>query len=390
MSQQNNETIKNGALLKNYGRYDIEFSEGNGAYLYDKNGKQYLDFLSGIAVTSFGHNHPEISAAVVKQLNKFWHTSNLFKSVLQETLADKLAKISGLDYAFFCNTGTEANEGAIKFARKWGAGRYEIICANGGFHGRTMGSLSATGQPKFWEGFAPLTPGFTFVPYNDIQAIQDAINENTVAIMLEPIQGESGIITPSAGYFKEIRKICDEKNILLIIDEVQAGMGRTGKFFAHQWEGVLPDIITLAKGIANGIPLGGVLCKKAIGDLMTPGTHGSTFGGNPLAVAAANTIVDLLDNELLDTISALGESLKTKIENLKSPCIKEVRGKGLLIGVEFIDSLDAKAIAKKLLESGVIVGTSGASVIRILPPFIIGETEIDLFVKIFQETLATV
>lgn len=355
-----------------------------------KTGKSILIFLSGIAVTSFGHNHSEITAAVVKQLNKFWHTPNLFKSVLQESLAEKLTKVSGLDNTFFCNTGTEANEAAIKFARKWGAGRYEIICANGGFHGRTMGSLSATGQPKFWEGFAPLTPGFTFVPYNNIQAIKDAINENTVAIMLEPIQGESGIIVPREGYFKEVREICDEHNILLIIDEVQAGMGRTGKFFAYQWEGIIPDIVTLAKGIANGIPLGGVLCKKTIGDLITPGTHGSTFGGNPLAVAAANKVVDLLDETLLQKISLLGESIKGIIKNLKSDTIKEVRGKGLLIGVEFIASLDAKAIARKLLENGVIVGTSGASVIRILPPFIIGETEIDLFVKIFQETLATV
>ncbi len=388
MSQQNLEA--GAALLKNYARYDVAFAYGGGSYLYDINDKQYLDFLSGIAVTSFGHAHPLITSTVMKQVNKFWHTSNLFKSPLQEALADKLAKKSGLDYAFFCNTGTEANEGAIKFARKWGNGRYEIISTNGSFHGRTMGSLSATGQPKFWEGFGPLTPGFTFVPYNNFDAIANAINENTVAVLLEPIQGESGIIVPEAGYLKKVRQLCDKHNLLLIMDEVQAGIGRTGKYFAYQWEDVLPDIVTLAKGIANGIPLGAVLCKKAIGDLMTPGTHGSTFGGNPLAVAAANVVMDLLDEELLAKILELGAQLKAAILEIGDARVKEIRGKGLLIGVEFDPSIDAKAFAKKLLENGLVVGTSSATVLRLLPPFIISDMEIQKFTKIFKETLSAI
>jgi predicted acetylornithine/succinylornithine family transaminase len=389
LSQQiNNEP--GAALLKNYARYDVTFAYGGGSYLYDKNDKQYLDFLSGIAVTSFGHAHPLITSTVMKQVNKFWHTSNLFKSPLQEELADKLAKKSGLDYAFFCNTGTEANEGAIKFARKWGNGRYEIISTNGSFHGRTMGSLSATGQPKFWEGFGPLTPGFNFVPYNNVEAIANAINENTVAVLLEPIQGESGIIVPDAGYLQSVRALCDKHNLLLIIDEVQAGIGRTGKYFAYQWDNVLPDIVTLAKGIANGIPLGAVLCKKAIGDLMTPGTHGSTFGGNPLAVSAANVLMDLLDEEMLGKILELGKKLTAAILEIGDSRIKEIRGKGLLIGVEFYPSIDAKAFAKKLLENGLVVGTSSATVLRLLPPFIISDVEIQKFAKIFKETLSAI
>ncbi|MGE5458415.1 MAG: acetylornithine transaminase [Methanococcaceae archaeon] len=374
-----NET-ENKALLQNYKRYAVEFERGDGAYLYDSNGKKYLDFLSGIAVTGFGHNHPVIKGAVEKQLNKVWHVSNLFESSGQEKLAEELTARTGLDNVFFCNSGTEANEAAIKFARKWGGDRTDIVTALGSFHGRTMGSLSATGQYKVWEGFAPLTPGFSYVPYGDLSVLEHACSKNTAAIMVEPIQGESGIIVPPEGYLKGLREFCTEHNILLIFDEVQTGMGRTGKLFSYQWEGVKPDIITLAKGIANGIPLGAVICTRQVGSVMTPGSHGSTFGGNPLAVAAANAVISLLDENTMEQIADKGKLLMNAIAGLNNESIKIIRGKGLLIGIELKETLSAKTIAGKLLDSGVVVGTSGENVLRLLPPFIINETEIINFV----------
>ena len=369
------------ALLKNYSRYEVEFERGVGAYLYDINGKKYLDFLSGIAVTGFGHNHPMITSAVKEQAEKLFHVSNLFQSSPQEILAEKLINFSGLDSVFFCNSGTEANEAAIKFARKWGQGRFSIITAVGGFHGRTMGSLSASAQYKLWDGFAPLTPGFSYVPFNDIEAIENSIDDNTAAVMLEPIQGESGVNVPSDNYLYEVRELCSKNNLLLIIDEVQTGMGRTGKVFAYQWENIKPDIITAAKGIANGLPLGAVVCTKEVGDFMTPGSHGSTFGGNPVAVASANVVMDLLNNECLERNNFLGEKLKEEILSVSNENIKSVRGKGLMIGVELKGKLNAKKVASELLGSGVVAGTAGENVLRLLPPFIITDKEIELFIK---------
>ncbi|MFA3783687.1 aspartate aminotransferase family protein [Melioribacteraceae bacterium 4301-Me] len=374
-------------LLKNYSRAPIDFVKGKGAYLYDSTGKEYLDFLCGIAVTSFGHSNPQIKEAVEEQVKRLWHVSNLFISSGQKILADKLYLRSSLEYAFFCNSGTEANEAAIKFARKWGNGKFQIITALGGFHGRTYGSLSASGQYKLWEGFFPLTPGFLYVPFGDIEAIENSFGPHVVAVMLEPIQGEKGIIIPPEGYLKEVRKFCDEKGILLILDEVQAGVGRTGKFFAYEYENIKPDIVTLAKGIANGIPLGATLCSKKIGDVINPGDHGSTFGGNPIAVAAANKVLDLISDELLNHIFEMGEKIKNEISSLNSNVIKEVRGKGLMIGVELNDGFSAKQIVSNLLNEGVIVGTSGDAVLRILPPFIVGETEIEKFIGIFKNVL---
>lgn len=375
------------ALLRNYSRYNVEFVRGSGVYLFDSTGKEYLDFLSGIAVTGFGHLHPTILEAVKDQLHNIWHTSNLFLSSQQEMLARKLAEHSGLQYVFFCNSGTEANEAAIKFARKWGSektigseGRSTIITALGGFHGRTMGSLSASGQYKLWEGFFPLTPGFLYVPFDDIEATENSINRDTAAIMVEPIQGESGIIMPSKDYMRELRAICDKYNLLLVIDEVQTGMGRTGHMFAYQWEDIRPDIITLAKGIANGLPLGAVVCSDEVADCITPGSHGSTFGGNPVSIAAANAVFDLLTEDQLKFNYIIGKKLKNEIQNINHPLIKDVRGKGLMIGIEFREPINAKVIASKLLEEGVVVGTSGDNVIRILPPFIITEDEVAKFI----------
>lgn len=382
------------ALLRNYSRYRVEFVRGKGAYIFDTVGKEYLDFLSGIAVTGFGHLHPAILKAVEDQLHNIWHTSNLFQSSQQEMLARKLAEHSGLQYVFFCNSGTEANEAAIKFARKWGSektisseGRSTIITALGGFHGRTMGSLSASGQYKLWEGFFPLTPGFLYVPFDDIEATENSINHNTAAIMVEPIQGESGVIIPSNDYLKKLREICDKNNLLLIVDEVQTGMGRTGKMFTYQWEDIRPDIITLAKGIANGLPLGAVICSDEVADCITPGSHGSTFGGNPVSVAAANMVLDLLTEDQLKFNYNIGKKLKNEIIDINHPLIKDVRGKGLMIGIELKDSINAKVIASRLLDEGVVVCTSGDTVIRILPPYIITEEEVAKFICTLSSVL---
>jgi predicted acetylornithine/succinylornithine family transaminase len=377
------------ALLQNYARYPVEFTHGSGAYLYDASGKEYLDFLSGIAVCNFGHRHPSISRAVMKQLSKLWHTSNLFESSLQERLAHSLVDRSGLDYAFFCNSGTEANEAAIKFARKYGNGRSHIITTEGAFHGRTMGSLSATWTPSYKEPFEPLVPGFSFVPYGDAEATEPAIREDTVAIIVEPIQGENGIIIPPAKYFMELRTLCDKHDLLLILDEVQTGMGRTGKMFCFLWSQIKPDIVTLAKGIANGFPLGAVLCTKEVGDLITPGLHGSTFGGNPVAVASACAVTELIDAALLEHVQKMGRVLMETIRDLQSKTIVEVRGQGLMVGVQFEEGISAKAFTKGLLEEGVVVGTSGDSVLRLLPPFVIREKEIERFLSAFCQTLKT-
>ncbi|RJP62715.1 MAG: aspartate aminotransferase family protein [Ignavibacteriales bacterium] len=377
-------------LLQNYSRYPVEFVKGEGVWLYDKDDKKYLDFLSGIAVTGFGHNNPEIINAAIEQIKKLWHVSNLFEAGGQEKLAKILTQKSKLDYVFFCNSGTEANEAAIKFARKWGKERTHIICASNSFHGRTMGSLSATGQPKLWEDFAPLTPGFSFTDFGDVEELAHTYLEHandTVAVMIEPIQGESGVIVPPDGYLKKVRNFCDEHNLLLIVDEVQTGMGRTGKFFCHQWEEIKPDIITVAKGIANGLPLGATICTKAVGNEIKPGNHGSTFGGNPVSIASALAVANLIDENILQNNVTLGKTLIIALEALHTDKIKAVRGKGLMIGVEFVQGVSAKNICKQLLKKGIVTGTSGDTVLRLLPPFIITEKEIVQFASTFDGVL---
>ncbi len=377
---------KNTNLLQNYSRYYTEFIKGDGIKLYDANGKEYLDFLSGIAVTGFGHNHPYIKSEVQKQLDNLWHVSNLFTSTPQEVLSTKIANAAGIDKVFFCNSGTEANEAAIKFARKWGKGRSTILTTLGSFHGRTMGSLTASGQYKLWEGFYPLLPGFKYVPYGDLDVLEHFYNPDLVAVMVEPIQGESGIIMPPDGYLKGLRKFCDKYNLLLIVDEVQAGMGRTGKYFAHQYEDIKPDIITMAKGIANGLPLGAVALTDEVAQYITPGSHGSTFGGNPLAIAAANAVFDLLTEDLLIFIHNIGNYFKKELNSITKN-IKTIRGRGLMLGIEFNEGISAKSIACTLLEEGIVVGTSGDNVLRILPPYIVTEKEINTFIQKLTEVL---
>ncbi len=382
MLTQNNSAT---ALLKNYSRYPVEFVKGEGAYLYDSFGNEYLDFLSGIAVTGFGHNHSIIKEAVENQVCNLWHVSNLFEASQQELLAQKLINNTELESVFFCNSGTEANEAAIKFARNWGEGRSSIITTLGSFHGRTMGSLSASGQYKLWRGFYPLTPGFVYVDFNDVEAIKYSITEHTVAVMVEPIQGESGIIVPAENYLTEIKTLCDEYNLLLILDEVQSGMGRTGKMFAYQWEKIEPDIVTLAKGIANGLPLGATLCSERLSDKIKPGMHGSTFGGNPISISAANSVLDLLDSDQLINNYNLGNLIYNKLVNYNYPIIKSVRGKGLFIGIEFHENIKAEDVMKLLLEEKVVTCTAGNNTLRLLPPYIITEKEVLRFFNAFTK-----
>lgn len=373
--------------VNTYNRFPIEFIKGEGTYLFDNENNKYLDFLSGIAVTGFGHNHPELVNVAKNQIENLWHVSNLFLSSNQEELAKKLSTISKLDKVFFCNSGTEANEAAIKFARKWGNGRSTIITTEGGFHGRTLGSLSASAQEKLWEGFHPLTPGFVSVPYNNIDAIKNKIDETTVAVLIEPIQGENGIIIPDDDYLQNIRNICNENNLLMIVDEIQTGIGRTGKYFAHQYSNITPDIITVAKGIANGLPLGATICSDKVNEAITPGSHGSTFGGNPVAVAVANKVLDLLTRETLAHIKEQGNRILKELANKKLNGIKEIRSKGLIIGVEFTKDVDVKKLASELLQNKIIVGTAGNNVLRLLPPFIIEDQHTNHFLESLEIVL---
>ena len=385
--KENSVLESDSALLQNYKRFPVEFAYGNGVHLYDRNGNEYLDFLCGIAVTGFGHSHPVIKKAVDEQLKSFWHVSNLFESTNQQTLAEKLVQHSGLDKVFFCNSGTEANEAAIKFARKFGEERTTIISAEGSFHGGTMGSLSASAQVKLWNGFRPLTPGFKYVPFNDVDTISHSITEDVCAIILEPIQGEGGIITPSPEYLKEVEKLCRENNLLLILDEVQTGMGRTGKFFAHQWFDVVPDIITLAKGIANGLPLGATIVSAKVADKIKPGDHGSTFGGNPLSIAAANAVVNLLTPEALTHISNSGKELMNELQKINSPAIKEIRGLGLIIGIEFDEKILNSTVVETLLNKKILTYSAGRNTMRLLPPYIINKNHISQFMLSFSSMI---
>jgi predicted acetylornithine/succinylornithine family transaminase len=381
--------MKKNYLLPVYSKYDVKFKYGDGSYLFDNNGVKYIDLLGGIAVNIFGYNDFEINNAIINQISQYTHLSNLFEIELQNIVAEKLATLSNLDYVFFSNSGTEANEAAIKFARAWGhdKNKYKIIAFNGSFHGRTYGSLSATGQSKFWNKFEPILDGFVFADFNNFDSVLEVYDEKVCAIMLEPIQGESGIVVADKEFLEKVYNFCKEKNILLIVDEIQAGMGRTGKFFAYQNYNIQPDIVTLAKGIANGLPLGATISSKEVGDFLQPGMHGSTFGGNPVALAVANVVLKKLNHKLLERNIKVGKELKDKIKSIETKYIKEVRGMGLMIGIEFTDEKNAKDIAKELLKNYFVVGTSGDKILRLLPPYKISFNDIDKFVRILEKIL---
>ncbi|ABQ24442.1 acetylornithine transaminase [Geotalea uraniireducens] len=381
-------------IMRTYGRYPLVPVKGEGCYLWDADGKRYLDFLAGVAVNNLGHCHPRVVAALQKQAAELIHCSNYYHIPTQIELAEILCNHSFADRAFFCNSGAEANEAAIKLARKYsrekyGQDRYEIITALASFHGRTMATVSATGQEKVQKFFDPLLHGFLHVPFNDADALEKAVTPNTCAIMLEPIQGEGGVVVPDAEYFRQVRRICDENNLLLIFDEVQVGIGRTGKLFAHEHFGVTPDIMTLAKALAGGAPIGTMLAREDLAASFGPGTHGSTFGGNPLVTAAGVAVMrTILEEGILNHTEEMGEYLMGELEGLKKkfPIITDVRGIGLMIGMEL--SVPAGDIVKKGLERGVLLNVAQDRVLRFVPPLIVGKKEVDEMIAVLDGILA--
>ena len=368
-------------------RLPVTFVRGEGCLLFDEEGKEYLDLVAGIAVNLLGHAHPDIARSLSGQSRTLIHTSNLYFTRPQVELARRLVELSFPSRVFLCNSGAEANEAAIKLARKWGSknrdGAFEIITSAGSFHGRTLATVTAGGQPKYSDPFKPLPEGFVHVPFNDVDAIKAATTERTVAVMLEPVMGEIGIIPASSGYLKAVREWCDEKGLLLILDEVQTGLGRTGRWFAHQHHGITPDVMTLAKGLGGGVPIGACLAAPRA-DVFEPGDHGSTFGGNPLACMAALTVLTVIERDsLVGHAAEMGELLHTVLEGLGA---KEVRGLGLMQAAEFAEP-HAKAFQQACLEAGLIVNAVDENSIRLVPPLIITSAEIDRAQATMQKVL---
>jgi len=380
-------------IMGTYRRFPVVFTRGKGMKLWDTDGREYLDFVAGIAVCSLGHAHPAVSDAIKRQADKLVHVSNLYHIDSQIEYARLLIQHAALDKVFFCNSGAEANEGAIKLAKKYGNDRSgglknEIVTMSGSFHGRTMATITATGQDKFHKGFDPLLAGFKYVPFNDLGALVQAVSGKTCAVMVEPIQAEGGIRVPDPDYFQSVRRLCDEKDILLILDEVQVGMGRTGTLFAHEQDGIIPDIVTMAKAMGNGFPIGAVLAKNGVAEAFEPGSHASTFGGNPLAMAAAKaTLETLLAEDVIGSCRLRGNYFMSTLNELrnKHSVIREVRGRGLLIGMEL--DCEVAGIIKKCMERGLLIASAGAQVLRFVPPLIVTEPEIDQCVDILDGVL---
>ncbi|MFZ1400190.1 MAG: acetylornithine transaminase [Candidatus Promineifilaceae bacterium] len=382
-------------VLHTYNRPEIVFTHGEGMYLFDTDGNKYLDFTSGIAVTALGHSDPEWSAAVAQQAAQLTHVSNLFHSAPQAQLAQKLVQHSFADKVFFCNSGAEANEAALKFARKYAKtisnpqspiSKTNIIAFTGGFHGRTMGSLSATYKAQYREPFAPLVPGFTFLPFNDLPTAQAAIDADTCAVIVEPIQGEGGVNPATAEFLQGLRAACDAHHALLIFDEVQCGLGRTGTLWGHQQFGVTPDIMTLAKPLAGGLPIGAALVTQKVAEVIQPGDHGSTFAAGPLVCAAANVVFDKVNQpNFLQTVQENGEYLKYRLQTLELEEIVAVRGHGLLVGVTL--NQPAAPIMAAAREQGVLILTAGENVLRLAPALIVNRGEIDTAVSTIASCL---
>lgn len=382
--------------MHTYSRQPLIIRKGRGMKVWSADGKEYLDFVGGIAVNVLGHCHPRVVIAIQKQAQRLLHISNLYHIEPQIKLARLLCTHSFADKVFFCNSGAEANEAAIKLARKYAKEhfnneRFEIITALNSFHGRTLATVTATGQEKFQKGFEPLVPGFRYVPFNDINALKSAINKNTCAIMLEPIQGEGGVRIPSDDYLKKVREICHENGILLILDEVQTGMGRTGKLFAYEHYNIKPDIMTLAKGLGGGVPIGAVLATEKVANSFQPGNHASTFGGNPLVSAAAIATLETIleDGFILDNCNRMSAYFMKKLFELKDyypEKIVDVRGKGLIIAMELTS--DGSPIVKACLEKGVLINCTAGNVLRFTPPLIVEEKDIDHLIDVLEEVLS--
>ena len=376
-------------VMPTYGRLPIALSHGEGAYVWDTEGRRYLDGLSGIAVNTLGHNHPKLVAALQDQVTKMIHSCNYYQVPLQEELARLLVERSGLTNAFFCNSGLEANEAALKIARKFGHDkgihRAEVIVCERAFHGRSIATLSATGNPKIHAGFEPLVEGFVRVPFNDIAALEETVatHPNVTAIFMETIQGEGGITPARVDYLQAARRVCDDKGILLMLDEVQCGMGRTGKWFAHQWAGIQPDVMPLAKGLGSGVPIGAVVCGPKAANVLQAGNHGTTFGGNPLAMRAGVTTIQVMEEEqLLSQADHVGKhlmaALKHELGDVKG--VKEIRGEGLMIGVEL--DRPCGVILTRAMEAGLLLSVTADTVVRLLPPLIFTTEQADDLVVI--------
>jgi acetylornithine/N-succinyldiaminopimelate aminotransferase len=370
-------------VARTYGRYPLVAVKGEGCRLWDADGRSYLDFLAGVAVNNLGHCHPKVVAALQQQAETLLHCSNYYHIPSQIELAELLCAHSFGDRVFFCNSGAEANEAALKLARKYsalrhGGNRFEVITALASFHGRTIGTISATGQDKVKDGFAPMLAGFKYVPFNDAAALDAAITSNTGTVLLEPVQGEGGINVPSPGYLRQVREICDRHDLLLIYDEVQVGCGRTGELFAYQHDGVAPDIMTLAKALAGGPPIGAMIATEEVAATFGPGSHGSTFGGNPLVTAAAVAAMRvLLEDGVLENCRAMGDYLRSKLEEMRGryPFIKEVRGRGLILGMEL--TVPGAEIVNEALRRGLLINCTVGNVLRFVPPLIVTREELD-------------
>ncbi|MGV3466691.1 MAG: acetylornithine transaminase [Heyndrickxia sp.] len=384
--------LKTSSLMSTYNRAPISIAKGKGSYVWDENGNQYLDFTSGIATCNLGHAPEAVKNALVNQLDQLWHCSNLYQIQVQEELAQILVENSCLDEVFFCNSGAEANEAAIKLARLYSnqmknVMNPEIVTFTHSFHGRTMGTLSATGQEKIQKGFGPLLQGFSYLPYNDFSALEYLISNTPAAVMLELIQGEGGVIPADKDWIHQLVSICKSHNILIIIDEVQTGIGRTGTLFAYEQYDFEPDIITLAKGLGSGFPIGAMLAKERVASVFGPGTHGSTYGGNPLAsTAGLTTIRYILANQIPEHSQNQSKYAFAELEKLKSnyPQIKEIRGKGLLIGLVIENAGSVVQLAR---EENLLILTAGENVVRVLPPLTVTKEEIDLFIGSFKKIL---
>jgi predicted acetylornithine/succinylornithine family transaminase len=381
-------------IIGTYNRFPIVLESGKGVYLFDNEGKKYLDFVAGIAVNALGYSNEEYNNVIKYQVDKLCHVSNLYWTEPNVELAEILVENSDFDQVFFCNSGTEAVEAALKVAKLYGNkfknNATEIIAMNQSFHGRTLGALSVTGQRKYQDGFEPLIPNINFVDYNDFEQLSQAVNNDTCAIILEVIQGEGGINSGEIEYFKKVRKLCDEQDIVLIFDEVQTGIGRTGKLFAYQLIDVVPDIVTMAKGLGGGFPIGGILAKNKFADVLVPGTHASTFGGNPLASAAAKCVLQtLIEGNLLKNVEETGKYLTEQLQILqeKYSSIKEIKGVGLIQGIKFSDKIVISDIVNKAMEKGLLIIPAGSNVIRIVPPLIITKSEIDEGLNIIEECI---
>jgi acetylornithine aminotransferase len=386
----------NKVVMNTYGRQPLVLVKGQGCRVWDDQGKEYLDCLAGLAVCNLGHAHPDIAKAAAAQLTQLVHVSNIFYTTPMVELAETLVRLSFADRVFFANSGAEVNEGAIKLVRRYsrerfGEGRHRIVCMENSFHGRTLGALSATGQPKFWQGFDPLLPGFSFVPFNNLDALTDAVDDTVCAVMLEVIQGEGGVCAPSPGYLQGLRKLCNDKGLLLVLDEIQTGLGRTGKLFAHENFGITPDVMTLAKALANGLPMGALLATEEVAGAFVPGTHASTFGAGPVVAAAAKTALDLLSApEFLAGVRQRGALLQEKLATFQGrfPVVREVRGLGLMWGLEL--GQEGTPVVAACRERGLLVNCTQGNVIRLLPPLIITDQELDAALAILGEAFQAV